>query len=103
MYPEDRIASKVSLDMIQALILLKLVTTKKNNKKNMEGGNMEGNNIAEITETPTVIDLFIFWETAQLKPIWLPIFSLLVYFYLCVYCFQKQQVYPAGAKAVPTD
>jgi len=29
LYLEDRIASKVSLNMIQGLILLKLVTTKK--------------------------------------------------------------------------
>ena len=58
LYLEDRIASKVSLDMIQSLILLKLVTKKK--LKNMESGNMEDSNIAEITETPTVIDLFLF-------------------------------------------
>jgi len=54
-------------------------------------------------EGHTVIDLFLFLQKGQLKPIWQPIFSLLVYFYLCVYCFQKQPVYPAGAKAVPTD
>jgi len=96
LYLKDRIAYKVSLDMIQALMLLKLVTTKKNN---MEDINMEGCNIAEVAETPTFIDLSVFLETAQLKPIWQPILSLLVYFYLYVYCLQKQSSIPSRCQS----
>jgi len=61
-YLEDCNSYKVSLDMIQALILLKTVSTNKEIKKYMEGGN-----IPEVTETPTVIVFVSFFGNSTIK------------------------------------
>ena len=89
--------------MIQALVLLKFVTTKKKKKNNMEGINMEGSNIAEVAETPTFIDLSSFFRnstiktdlSANLQPTGLLLF-------VCLLFAKNNPVYPAGAKAVTT-
>ena len=88
--------------MIQALILLKSIST--NKEKKMEGGNMEGGNIAEVTETPTVIVFVSFLGNSTIKNRFGSQSSAYWFISICVSTVYKNNpVYPASAKAVAAD